>query len=227
MPHLSLGSYFAYLPNFFWLVLRRKPRRLPLTHDIWRLGFRAPVSLLSVILVLIVYRMNWSTVPFALEHVLRVTTVVSAVIFVLNAIAAVYRLLGGVAIDPMSNPFVASTPADFWRRWNQPAQQFFYEYAFMPAGGLHKVIRASLVTFGVSGMVHEYVFGIASGRVQGWQFLFFMLQGFAVVLTMRIRPRGPLTILWIAGTWTFNLVSSVLFFMSVNQVLPFYSMPDP
>jgi len=175
---------------------------------------------------MILYRINWSTVSFPLEHVLKVSAVVSVVVLTTNAMAAAYRLLGGLAIDFMSNPLVAPTPADFWRRWNRPAQQFLHEYAFKPAGGLRRAVRATLVTFGISGMVHEYVFGIAAGRVQGCQLLFFMLQGFAVVATMGIRPRGSITLLWIAGTGVFNLASSVLFFMSVDQVLPFYWIPD-
>jgi hypothetical protein len=69
---------------------------------------------------------------------------------------------------------------------------------------------------------HEYVFGMASGRFQGWQFLFFVLQGCAAAATLRIKPEGPSALLWLAGTWAFNLISSFLFFLSVDQVLPFY-----
>ena len=133
-----------------------------------------------------------------------------------------YRLLGGTALDPMGNPITARTPAEFWRRWNHPAQQFLHEYAFMPAGGFRRAVRATMVTFGVSGLVHEYVFGIAAGRIQGCQLLFFSLQGCAVAATMRCRPSGRMSVLWIAGTLVFNLATSVLFFQSVDAVLPFY-----
>ena len=223
---LSLWGYLAYLPNGFWLVLRRVPSRPPMTLDFQRLRFRAPAALLSVLLCVVLYRVNWSTVWFPLEHLLKAIAVVSAVVLLTNVAAAAYRLLGGVALDFMNKPLVAPTPADFWRCWNVPAQQFLNEYTFQPAGGPRRAIRATLVTFAISGLVHEYVFGIASGRVQGWQLLFFMLQGVAVVATMRIRPRGRITVLWIVGTWVFNLASSVLFFQSVNQVLLFYGLPD-
>jgi hypothetical protein len=223
---LSLWGYLAYLPNGFWLVLRREPSRPPMPLDLRRLGFRAPAALASVLLCVGLYRVNWSTVWFPLEHVLKVAAVASAVVLLTKAAAAASRLLGGVALDFMNNPLVAPTPADFWRRWNVPAQQFLNEYTFQPAGGPRRAVRATLVTFAVSGLVHEYVFGVASGRVQGWQLLFFMLQGVAVVATMRIRPRGRITLLWVAGTWVFNLASSALFFLSVNQVLPFYRVSD-
>lgn len=222
---LGLWGYLAYLPNGFWLVLRREPSRPPLPLDLRRLGFRAPAALASGLLCVALHRVNWSTVWFPLEHVLRVSAVALALVLLTNA-AAAYRLLGGVALDFMDNPLVAPTPADFWRRWNVPAQQFPNEYTFQPAGGPRRAVRATLVTFAVSGVVHEYVFGIASGRVQGWQLFFFMLQGVAVAATMRIRPRGRITLLWVAGTWVFNLASSALFFLSVNQVFPFYRVPD-
>lgn len=225
--HLSLGSYLAYIPNFFCLVLRRKPGRQPRIHDIRRLRARAPAALLSVRVCVPLFRMDWAGLPFALEHALKVLLVVSAVVLLGNALASVYRLLGDLAIDPMDHPLVAPTPGDFWRRWNRPAHQFLAEYAFKPAGGIRRPARATLVTFGVSGILHEYVFGIASGRVQGWQLLFFMLYGLAVVATRGIRPRGRMAIVWIAGTWGFNLASSVLFFKSVDQVVPFYSTPGP
>jgi hypothetical protein len=223
---LSLVTYLALLPNPFRLVLRKEPTRPPMIQDLLRLAFRVPAALLSVALCLILLRLDWSTVPFALEHVLKVSVAVSATVLLGNAAAAGFRLLGSPALDMMNAPLIASTPADFWRRWNLPVHQFLLEYVFLPAGGRRNPVRATLVTFAISGVVHEYVFGIASGRVQGCQFLFFMLQGVAAAATMRIRPRGPIAILWTAGTGAFNLVTSFLFFMSMNQVLPFYSLPD-
>lgn len=219
---LSLWVYLAYLSNVFWLVRRRTPIRPPMALDLRRLAFRTPAALASAIMCLILFWVDWSTVWFPVEHVLKTAAVASAVVLLTNAGAATYRLIGGVALDFMNDPLLAPTPAEFWRRWNVPAQQFLHEYAFRSVGGSHRPIRATLVTFAVSGLVHEYVFGIASGRVQGWQLLFFMLQGVAVVMTMRLRPRGRLSLSWVVGTGMFNLASSALFFLSVNQVLPFY-----
>jgi hypothetical protein len=177
---------------------------------------------LSVLFVTILWQWNWSAVPFAFEHALKVFAIVLAVVLIFDAFAAAYRLLGGRALDPMRNPIAARTPADFWRRWNRPAQQFLNEYAFRAAGGFRRAVPATLATFGISGLVHEYVFGIAAGRIQGCQMLFFSLHGCAVAATMRLRPAGRIAPLWIAGTAVFNLATAALFFQSVDDVLPFY-----
>jgi hypothetical protein len=88
-------------------------------------------------------------------------------------------------------------------------------------------MRATVATFVVSALVHEYVFGIALGRVQGYQTLFFLSQGLAVTATARLKPAGWKLWPWIAATLTFNLATSVLFFASINSVVPFYSRGLP
>jgi hypothetical protein len=84
-----------------------------------------------------------------------------------------------------------------------------------------------LIVFLLSGIMHEYVFGIALGRVQGWQMAFFMIQGCAVVATMRAKPRAWRAVLWTGATFAFNIASGVLFVAAVNHLVPFYSRPLP
>ena len=63
--------------------------------------------------------------------------------------------------------------------------------------------------------------------MQGYQTVFFLLQGAAVALTLRLKPRGISTAAGVAATFTFNLMTGVLLFASVNAVLPFYVNPVP
>ena len=120
-------------------------------------------------------------------------------------------------------PVRVRTPADFWKRYNRPAQQFLYEDVFKPLGGLRSPVRAVLATFLINGIIHEYVFDIVVGRVQGYQMAFFLVQGIAVAATFRVRPAGSAVIPWVVGTFAFNLATSVIFFASVGEVLPFYA----
>jgi D-alanyl-lipoteichoic acid acyltransferase DltB (MBOAT superfamily) len=172
------------------------------------------------------FRLNWSEQPFFLEHCAKVLALYATLIPVTAAAAAVWRLFAGKGRDFMDRPYLARTPADFWRRYNRPVQQFFYEDIFKPIGGRRFPLVATLLTFAVSAIIHEYVFGIALGRVQGYQTAFFMIQGCATAATLHIRPKSK-SISWIAGTLLFNLATSVLFFASINGVVPFYSRGLP
>jgi hypothetical protein len=221
--NMSSRSYFLYLVNPFWLVLHKRPASTMVAQDRNGLFWKAPLALAMVGLCGWLFSFDYAEKPFAVEHTLKVFTVVLTVILLADCAARVWRLLGGVALDPMSSPAVASTPAEFWRRWNRPVQQFLHEYPFRAAGGARRPVRATMAAFAVSGLVHEYVFAIASGRIQPWQLLFFSLQGAAAVVTNRIPPRSGYRLLCIGGTISFNLLLAMLFFKSVNSVLPFYS----
>jgi len=222
----GLRSYLAWLPNWFWLVARKAPPSRPRRRDWESLPRAIALTAGSLTILVLVFARDWATRPFALEHGVKVAVTYYAVVSLAGLGAIAYRMLGGVALDPMSSPAAAPTPAEFWRRWNRPAQQFLQEYAFRPAGGLHRPIRAILATFAVSAVLHEYLFGIATGRIQGWQALFFLSQGVAATLTFRLRPTGWGRPFGTCLTLIFNLAASLLFFKSVNAVLPFYS-PRP
>jgi hypothetical protein len=175
-----------------------------------------------VVLCLGVLRVDWSRVPFAVEHGVKVLVFAVAMILIGQTFAALYRQLVGPALDPFDHPQAARTPADFWRRWNRSFRSFFDEHVFRAMGGARHPVRATLAVFAVSGLLHEYVFVVANGRVLGWQMLFFMVQGCAAAATLRVRPRGGQAVVWWAGTVAFNLVTAVLFCRSVDGVIGFY-----
>src|SRR5262249_20958394 len=98
---------------------------------------------------------------------------------------------------------------------------------FKPSGGKRAPIRATMLAFFISGVVHEYLFDIGLGRIHGFQMAFFLLQGVAVAATVRIKPIGWRIVPWVVGTLAFNLTTGVLFFASVDSVLPFYARGRP
>jgi hypothetical protein len=225
----SLGPFASFLGNPFSLVRRRlaEETRPTARADLLRLC-RGALGLAAGIGLLIgLFRVDWEGYPFLVEHAGKVAAFYVAVLSGLDTGAALWRLSGGWARDYMANPFAARTPADFWRRYNRPMQQFFWEDVFKPAGGLRAPLRTTLMVFVASAALHEYVFGIALGRVQGYQTAFFLLQGVAVAATARVKVRGWKAAPWVAGTLGFNLASSVLFFASINSLVPFYSRGLP
>ena len=222
-------TFVAFLPNWFSVVWRRlahenhptmRQNLTRLAQSTWRLA-------LGLVILMWLFHIEWTRVPFAVEHCAKALALFITLIPASALGATLWRIAGGRARDFMDAPLLAATPAEFWRRYNRPAQQFFYEDIFKQAGAYKSPLLATFATFAVSALAHEYVYGITLGRVQGYQTAFFMLQGLAVVATLRLHPAGAGTWRWIAATWIFNLATSVFVFASVQGVVPFYSQDLP
>lgn len=216
-------EFVAYLLNPLWHV-RRSPVRSPARReDASALMFRLAAAVATVALLIVVFRADWGRHPFIMEHAAKALAITLTMTALGNTWASIWRLGGGTSHDGMAHPVLAVTPADFWRRWNVPVQQFFHVHVFTPAGGRARLIRATLATFAVSAVIHEYLFSTIAGRFQGYQLAFFMINGLASVATLRLRPRGWRAVLGWVGTLTFLIATSVLFFASIAEIFPFYA----
>lgn len=182
-------------------------------------------ALLATIALLLSRLVPWSEFPFLVEHGVKAIGCFLLGVAGFHVIAPAARLLGGYAIDPGTAPRAASTPADFWRRYNRAAGQFLNEDVFQQVRGLRHPVRGTLMAFAVSGLLHEYMFSVSAGRFQGLQLAFFLIQGLGVALTLRIRPHGWSLRAWQAATFLFNLLTSLLFFASGQEIVRIYSDP--
>jgi hypothetical protein len=220
----GLIDFLAFLPNTFGLVHRRldKAPRIPMRDEMRRLVLTLPIVLGAIALLLGSFSIDWETYPFWAEHAVKVVATFLVLVPLANVASSVWRLVGGRGLDFMDNPFAARTPADFWRRYNRPVHEFLQHDVFVPAGGRRRPIVGAIAVFLVSAAIHEYVFSVAVRRVQGYQTAFFLLQGVAVAGTLRAKPRGATAAACVIATFTFNVATAVLFFASVNRVIPFY-----
>jgi D-alanyl-lipoteichoic acid acyltransferase DltB (MBOAT superfamily) len=137
------------------------------------------------------------------------------------------RLAGVQARSFTDDLWRAATPAEFWNRYNRIINQFLFENVYRPIRRTRSPALAILLTFTISGIAHEYIFGISASRVYGYQTLFFMLQGVAVALTARFRPRGWNAVGAMIATLVFMVCTSVLFFVSFHTVIPLYAHALP
>ena len=68
------------------------------------------------------------------------------------------RWLGFELTENFDHPYLARTPADFWRRWNISLSTWFRDYVYIPLGGSKAGgwtwARNILVTFLLSGLWH-------------------------------------------------------------------------
>ena len=220
----SFFEYLLYLPNPFNVVWRqvvaepKPPRR----QDLVRVAVGTIGSAGAVWICYVVFAAHWRSLPLLLEHCTKLPALFLVILVLPNTLAAGYRMLGIPSTDFSTNFFLARTPAEFWRGYNRPAAQFFYHDVFKALNGPRRRWLGMLATFGVSGLVHEYVFDLPAGRVQGYQLAFFMIQGVAVIATARLRPTGWRAVACNLATIAFMLASGALFFASMNECVPFY-----
>jgi alginate O-acetyltransferase complex protein AlgI len=103
------------------------------------------------------------------------------------------RWLGFELTQNFNHPYLARSPADFWRRWNISLSTWFRDYVYIPLGGSRVPgwmwIRNVMATFLLSGLWHG----------ASWNYVLWGLyHGVLLVATRTARParreRGP----WLA-----------------------------
>ncbi|MGE3853579.1 MAG: MBOAT family O-acyltransferase, partial [Planctomycetota bacterium] len=178
---------------------------------------------LGGLLVAWAFASPWPASLRIVEHLVKLTAGYLAVFdggFV--TLTGLCALLEGRALLQSNHPVLAVTPADFWRRYNMEAGRYFRECVFRPVGGLRRPVVGVLATFAVNGAFHEYLASMLVGEVRGYQLAFFAIQGTAVAVTLRWRPRGRAAVL----SWVFTLLlmasSSVLFCLSLRGFIDVY-----
>jgi len=219
-------EFLSFLANLPSLVHRRtgsEPQPTPRENGIILSKSLVEASL-GLLAFNILLRLNWGSTPFLAEHVLKAFVFFLGATAFFSAFSAVARALGGYAPEPMTRPYLARTPADFWRRYNRWIGEGLREDLFLLIGGRRHPALATLAVFAIFGILHEYLFFVSLGSVQGFQLGFFSLQGAAVALTLRARPGR---IVGIGGTFAFNALSSILFFASFHSLARFYDSGLP
>jgi len=221
-----LGQYLLFQINPCMLVLRRlsdEPQPPTSANVLRMLRGMAIILLATPALWWVFVSADHGTWPFWIEHSAKALLVFALVFGMCDVIVGLWRLLGFRGRTMMLNFFAARTPAEFWRLYNRHTGQFFFEDVARPLQRRIGPAAATMTAFAASGLAHEYLAFVAIGRIQMFQTSFFLLQGLAVVLTQRVRPRGAGAYLGIASTLVFNLATSLLFFASANQFVHWYS----
>lgn len=169
------------------------------------------------------YEADLAAAGFWIEHAVKCVAFYPALDGSVVGLVALWRLAGGRAIDVYRDPILATTPADFWRRYNRVVGKFLFENVARPVGGFRRPALATMAAFAFSAALHEYVFGIAIGEVQGYQTVFFLVHGVAVVATQRVDPVGLASrALWTLATLVFNLATLAVFALSLDQTVRWY-----
>lgn len=168
---------------------------------------------------------------FLLDHTLKFILFAIAVESLARGLHGVERI-AGYDTPPLINTAIGSvTVGEFWRRYNTRIHGWLDQNVSRPVGGMRRPVRSIILVFAVSGVLHEIGFAVATSRLDGYQFTFFILQAPAIIFLPHDRPSARLsraarvlshcvTILWLWAT-------SMFFFHGVDRVFPFFYAADP
>lgn len=226
VSRLGLWDYIVFVGDYAWSVARVDNGYgigLPFKQRTLDAGkYVAGLCLVSAVTVG-TFKVNWAAYPFLLEHAAKSTCLAALTLWMFQANTALWRLAGApAAFFTTRSVLRAHSPADFWRRWNRPMYRWLLEDIYTPLGGRRHPLLATLATFAVSGLLHEYLLGVTLQHVTGYPTAFFLLQGLAVVLTRRFKPTGWVRAPAILLTLVFLTASTILLFIPISDRLPFY-----
>jgi alginate O-acetyltransferase complex protein AlgI len=121
------------------------------------------------------------------------------------------RWLGFELTQNFDQPYMARSPADFWRRWNISLSTWFRDYVYIPLGGSRVAggmwIRNVMATFLLSGLWHG----------ASWNYVLWGLyHGVLLVLTRtrrndRRHTRPGMALLQIPGMFLLTMIGWLLF----------------
>jgi len=84
----------------------------------------------------------------------------------------------------MDWPFAARSLSDFWgARWNTAFRDLTYQFLFRPLTPIVGPRRALLLGFLASGLIHELVITLPAKGGYGGPTLFFLIQGFGILVS--------------------------------------------
>jgi hypothetical protein len=235
---LSAGEYYRFLIPFppFLVVLRDRDRRLPRVSardlEIFRVVMGASLFATGFVLVHLVNGIPAVRSCFALDHAIKLLIFVVTIESLSQMFYGIERLAGYDTTPPMQYAFLSRTVAEFWCRYNNRVHVWFDYNVFRPLGGRRAPLRGILLVFLVSGIHHELGFAIATSRINGYQFMFFLLQAPAVACSRKLqrfsRRSGPMGITIVYGlTVIWLYFTSMFFFHGVNRIFPFFYAGTP
>lgn len=230
-------DYLRFLVPFPPLVvLYDQKRRVPTECPVWPEACRCLVgaTLFGMAFVLIDVAAGYAAIRshFLLDHFVKLLIFVLAAESFSQALLGAERLAGYETTPIVRCAFLSKSVAEFWRRYNTRVHAWITKHVFLAYGGRRAPSRGVWLAFLFSALLHELFFGIATSRLDGYQFAFFLLQAPAVLASptlerfarnSRLWGRAvahSLTVLWFAST-------SILFFHGADRVFPFLYASDP
>ncbi len=230
------GEYYRFLIPFPALLIvfgerdRGLPARVAVGPEMARVIVGAVGSAMCFLAVISgTVGVRWS---FALDHAVKLVVFVVLIESASQMLHGMERLAGFGTRPIIRFCFLSRTPAEFWWRYNTRVHLWLEKNVFRPVGGRRAPVRGVMATFFVSAIFHELAFGLATSRLDGYQFTFFMIQAPAVLISRslerfarRTGAAGDASVRILTAFWMY--ATSILFFHGVDRIFPFVYASDP
>ncbi|KAL5716273.1 hypothetical protein ACHQM5_017989 [Ranunculus cassubicifolius] len=181
------------------------------------LNYTIKAFLLALILKMYTYRAYIHPNFILILNCLQVY-LTAEIILALGAVPA--RVLLGYEIEPQfEDPYFATSLQDFWgRRWNLMISSILRHTVYLPIRRSWGIVVGLVMTFLVSGLMHELIYFYTSRVRPTWEVTcFFVLQGLCTALEIMAKKKfgqkwrlpliisGPLTVAFVVITacWLF------------------------
>jgi hypothetical protein len=232
---------FGNYARFLWIAMGN-PQRLILGHSTAPLpqntGLTNAMRAFAAVAVIVVawlaaavvwrtevVRSNWWVNYLAFVAVLVVMTTALG-----QAAWALGRMTGYRGRPLVDQIWLSRTPREFWRRWNWLVHWMFYRYIYLPLGKRKRVVLATLAVFLVSGLGHELLIKVSTGRATGHQTAFFLVSCLGVIASPKLERLARLgvggEILMRAATIAFMLAASILMYATFSYFIPQLRVPS-
>ncbi|MHC4196647.1 MAG: MBOAT family O-acyltransferase [Planctomycetota bacterium] len=188
-------------------------------------------GLLATALLALNWNLAWWKVSPVVDYITLGLEYYLLFMFATTMLIAVYRLLGYEVAEFFEAPLYATSPFEFWSRWNLPVQEWLVYNVFGRVSGRKRLAAGVFLSFVASGLLHEYAVSLASGTINGFMLTYFVIQSFACLLSIRLHRRPPqflanytnakgLKIAQWALTMACLVIPGILFVHNVRKVLP-------
>ncbi|MCP4365475.1 MAG: hypothetical protein GY800_09285 [Planctomycetes bacterium] len=188
-------------------------------------------GLLATALLALNWNLAWWKVSPVVDYVTLGLEYYLLFMFVTTMLIAVYRLLGYEVAEFFNRPLYSLSPCEFWSRWNLPVQEWLVYNVFNQVAGRRRLYTGVLLTFIVSGLLHEYAVSLASGTINGFMLTYFVIQSFTYLLSIHLHRLSSRYLMdyknatglkiaqWVL-TMACIVIPGILFIYNVRKILP-------
>jgi hypothetical protein len=100
-----------------------------------------------------------------------------------HILSCVWRLCGLGARPIMNWPILACSLSEFWgQRWNLAFRDLTHQFVFRPTAKRWGATAALLISFVLSGLIHDLAISIPAGGGYGWPTAYFCLQAMGILI---------------------------------------------